>query len=334
MLFNFFPDAHQASELEKKMRLSLADSLIYISEASKSKLEFNFDLLFPIIKSIQEGTSFSSITSYIYSELVLAILRKDNQQAIDLLNQLCLLIPAASNITDPCRILSFSDSAHLPHQKIYLRAMNNDPTIFFNMEAPTDALAAEFEQRIKSGFKLMVKAIPDLADEFKVLVKDIVMVIGDDKAEYQFDGGSSYFLRGTLFLNANSHQNDILMIEVLAHESAHMLLYACASDEALVENSDNERYASPLRIDLRPMDGIYHATFVSARMHWAMEQLINSELLNQEDLQIALHARGQDYRNFWSGYEVIKEHGKLTKTGAIILESAAHYMRQSAGHFL
>lgn len=327
-LFSFFPNSQQASKLDKTIRLSLGDSLIHIAEQADSKLDFDFSLLQPLIRSIQNGARYPSTTFYIYSELVLAILRQDIKQAVDLLNQLCLQSPLPKEHSELCRVMSFSDPVHLPNQQIYLRAMNDDPNVNFYMGEPSVVLAEDFERRIKSGFKLMKKVIPELADEIKVLVSDIVMVIGDEKAKDQFDGGSSYFLWGALFLNASSHQNDILMIEVLAHESAHMLLYACASDEALVENPDNELFASPLRSDLRPMDGIYHATFVSARMHWAMQQLINSGFLNQEDLQIAIQAREQDNTNFWSGYEVIQQYGKLTKTGTMILDSAINYMRQ------
>ena len=326
-MFTFPPNTKNALALDKTIRLSLADSLIHISEQSESKLDFDFVRLLPLIKSIQAGARYPSITFFLYAELVLAILRQDNTQAVDLLNQLCKQIPLSDN-SDPFRVLSFSDPVHLPYQHMYQRAMNTDPTIDFYMGAPADELAQQFHQRIQSGYALMQKAIPELADEFKTLVSDIVMVVGDDQAQYQFDGGSSYFLWGALFLNASTKQNDVVVLEALAHESAHMLLYACASDEALVLNPDDELYASPLRRDLRPMDGIYHATFVSARMHWAMQRLIKSGILDEADFRIAIEARDADYANFWQGYETIQKNGKLTQTGSAIMNATLDYMRQ------
>lgn len=310
------------------MRLSLADSLVHISEQAESRLDFDFVRLLPLIKSIQMEARYPSITFFLYAELVLAILRQDHKEAIDLLNQLCVQTPLQSDNSKSFRVLSFSDPVHLPYQHLYLRAMNTDPHINFYMGAPTDAITEKFSKSIKSGYELMRTAIPELADEFKTLVSDIVMVVGDDKAKEQFDGGSSYFLWGTLFLNASSERNDVLMLEALAHESAHMLLFACARDEALVKNPDDELYASPLRLDLRPMDGIYHATFVSARMHWAMQRLVDSGMLTQADLQVAIRARDEDYKNFWQGYETIQKHAKLTNTGSAIMDAALDYMRQ------
>lgn len=327
-MFNFYPSPQQATELDKSIRLSLADSLIHISERAESKLDFDFARLLPLIQSIQAGARYPSITFFLYAELVLAILRQDNTQAVDLLNQLCRQIPLPIDNSEACRVLSFSDPVHLPYQHMYLRAMNTDPHINFYMGAPTDAIAEKFGKGIKSGYELMRLAIPELADEFNTLISDIVMVVGDDKAKDQFDGGSSYFLWGTLFLNASSEKNHVLMLEALAHESAHMLLFACASDEALVKNSDDDLYASPLRRDLRPMDGIYHATFVSARMHWAMQRLVHSGILNAVDLQIAIQARDEDYKNFWQGYKTIQEYGKLTSTGAAIMDATLDYIRQ------
>lgn len=326
-MFDFFPNFQQANELDKKIRLSLADSLIHIANQSESKLDFDFNRLLPIIKIIQSGARFPSSTFFIYAQLVLAIIKQEKVQAINFLNQLCLETPLSENDSEPCRILSFSDPVHLPNHSIYLAAMNADPNINFYMGAPAEELAQEFKHRIQSGYRLMKKIMPALAQEFQVLVSDIVVVVGDDKAAYQFDGGSSYFLWGALFLNANSHQNEVMMLEVLVHECAHILLYACASEEALVENPDDELYPSPLRHDPRPMDGIYHATFVSARMHWAMQQLIDSGYLRESDKKIAIQARNEDTKNFWLGYKVVSEHGRLTRTGQEIMNAAADYMR-------
>jgi hypothetical protein len=74
------------------------------------------------------------------------------------------------------------------------------------------------------------------------------------------------------------------------------------------------------------MDGIYHATFVSARMHWSMSRLMESDLLSDEGRVEALAARDADRKNFESGYEVISAHGDLSDTGARLMESARAYM--------
>jgi hypothetical protein len=78
------------------------------------------------------------------------------------------------------------------------------------------------------------------------------------------------------------------------------------------------------------MDGVYHATFVSARMHWTMSRVIDSGLLTGDELVAAEKSRAQDRRNFDSGYDTVKRHGRLTETGRLALDAAVSYMSAAA----
>ena len=91
-------------------------------------------------------------------------------------------------------------------------------------------------------------------------------------------------------------------------------------------NDDEALYMSPLREDPRPMDGIYHATFVSARMYWLLSQLIDSELLDAEERTEALQSLDRDRRNFEAGHTLVSKHGRLTETGTRIMASACDFM--------
>ncbi len=320
--FDFPPNGSQARALNWRMRLCLADSLEHIAEQAAGKLLFDFSVLEPLISGMRSGERYPCSTFATYAEIVLAICNGEQDLAVLLLNELALEQP----LTQPWRVLAIDDHVHVKNMARYLRFMNNDPDTKFYMGPPSADLAARFGQRVMAGYRLLASAAPELAAEFDELVSDVIMVVGDDKAKYQFDGGSSYLLWGGLFLNATSHDTEVAMAEVMAHESAHILLYACAADEALVENPDEELFASPLRRDLRPMDGIYHATFVSARMHWAMAQLIRSGLLDDAALVAAKAARLEDEKNFWAGHEVVNRHGQLTRTGSQVMQAALSYM--------
>ena len=47
------------------------------------------------------------------------------------------------------------------------------------------------------------------------------------------------------------------------------------------------------------MDGVYHATFVSARMHFAMQELLASGLLRGEETALAQEAAARDRGHFF-----------------------------------
>ena len=146
----------------------------------------------------------------------------------------------------------------------------------------------------------------------------------------QIDGGSHYQLWGALFLNAGFHSTDEAMAEVIAHESAHSLLFGLCTHETLVLNDDDEGYPSPLREDLRPMDGIYHATFVSARMHWAMNRLLEAGLVQPQRRDEIVKARDADRINFESGLSVVRKSGQLTPLGREVMAGAQRYMAQTS----
>lgn len=320
--FCFSPNPLQARALDQRMRLGLADSLQYIAEQSESVLRFDFSTLDAIISDMRSGARYPPSAFSLYADIVLAICNDLYDEATLLLEELAREKPLGR----AWRVLPLDAPEHVGNMSRYVRAMSGDSGARFFIGPPRGDAAERFQHRTLDGYRLMKLAMPELAAEFDELVADVIMVTGDAKAEYQFDGGSSYFLWGALFLNVTSHETEVAMVEVLAHESAHLLLYACAAEEALVTNSDEERYASPLRRDPRPMDGIYHATFVSARMHWAMTQLIESGLLSAAATAAAEEARTQDARNFWSGHDVVSRYGKLTRTGSRVMQSAADYM--------
>jgi HEXXH motif-containing protein len=322
MGFGFLPDAAQAKAFDRKVRRSLADSLEHIAGQARGQLPFDVASLEPVIARMRGGARYPCATFALYAEAVLAICEHDNELAAQLLERITLERP----LTQPWRVLPLDAPQHAPHAERYLRFMGSDPTIDFAMFPAPPAIAAPFTQRLLDARELIGQALPDFAGEFDALVSDVLLVVGDNRAPYQFDGGSSYLMWGGLFLNATSHDTLVGMVEVMAHECGHILLYACAADEALVENEDEEVFASPLRQDPRPMDGIYHATFVSARMHWAMSSLLASALLDEPSRLAAQNARDQDVENFWSGFEIVSRHGRLTATGREVMREAQAWM--------
>ncbi len=308
------------------MRLSLADSLAHIRDQVRGEIAFDEPALTGLVQAMRSGARFPLSTFGIYSELVLALLDADEpEQAQALLEQLVREKPVET-ATPGWRLNALDAPVHTPYQALYGRLMDSGVGASFKILPPPPDLATTYGERLVRSFDLMKHVMPDLAAEFNALVSDVLLVVGDSGAKYQFDGGSCYMLWGGLFLNATSHPDEVTMIEVMAHESAHMLLYACAADEALVDNNDDELFASPLRVDPRPMDGIYHATFVSARMHWAMSRLAESALVDEVAHAAAVKARDSDATNFWNGYAVVAQHGRLTATGQRVMASALDYM--------
>jgi HEXXH motif-containing protein len=111
------------------------------------------------------------------------------------------------------------------------------------------------------------------------------------------------------------------------HEAAHTLLTALAVEEPLVKNPRGARYRSPVRTDPRPMEGIYHATFVLARTCWFHRAAVANEGLPQVLRKQAEQAAGQDSRYFLDGFATLMAQAKLSGLGRALIDDAARFVR-------
>jgi HEXXH motif-containing protein len=208
--------------------------------------------------------------------------------------------------------------------------IDTDPTAPFALLPPDPALTGPFRARLAAAFALLERGDAELAAEMRALLREIVLAVGpDDGDSLIFDGASSFMLWGCIVLNAASHPTRLAMVEALAHESAHNLLFGFAADGALVSDGGDERYASPLRADARPLDGIYHATFVCARMHRALTRLLAEGVLDAAEASCARERLGVHAEAFAKGLEVVRQHARLTPMGVAALAGARAHMEEA-----
>ncbi|WP_284735686.1 aKG-HExxH-type peptide beta-hydroxylase [Dongia deserti] len=308
------------------MQNGLAESLCHIQERCVGKLPFDHAGVMRIVAEIQRGRRFPPSTFALYYDLVPALLGDDEATVLALFDALARERPVDASL----QVLGLDDPALRACRERYVRFMNSDPSCPFDFLPPAPEQIDAFNRQFDRACDLLRQASPKLLEEMRAIISQVILVMGSKGARMQFDGGSAYRLWGALFLNAERHQTRIELAEVLAHESGHSVLFGLSTEEVLVLNPDEELFDSPLRIEPRPMDGVFHATYVSARMHWAMSRLIASGLLTEEECAQAVKARAEDRRNFENGYAIVAAHARLTKTGRTAIESALSYMRQAA----
>lgn len=323
--FTFPPDASRARAIDRRMRLNHANSMAYLVKALREQLDVNLPEVEILIEACKRGAIYPPTTFGLYYEIATALLNDNYQQAMALFNELIQERPIASGVLNVVTLDKITPTSNLLR---YQRLMDTDLTVPFRIIPPPADEAYEIVAKFQSAFKRMQQAIPMLAEEFEAIIREVILVTGDKQNGYDFAGGSSYMLWGALFVNVSQHATDIALIEAMAHESAHSLLFGFTVDEVLVKNPVDECYASPLRDDPRPMDGIFHATFVSARMHWAMSKLIESSQLSHVEIELVAALREIDRNNFWSGYSTVRNFAKLTETGRKLMDSACGYMSQ------
>ncbi len=80
-----------------------------------------------------------------------------------------------------------------------------------------------------------------------------------------FSGVSCEMLWADLFINVASQPDELSMLAVIVSESTLSLLCVFTNDALYGLNDAGQRYASPFRDDVRPMDGICHIALERAR---------------------------------------------------------------------
>lgn len=322
MSFAFWPSADRARTVDETKHLDLADSLAHISDASCSAIPDVQVLLSPVVEKLRGGTRLSAQAFGDYFGLTEALLSDDFDAALVAAEHLANAQNRSSEMTVNHR--GAPENADM--DACIDRRLGNEASAF----APLPAQAApDFPDLLKDGLKLLDEGFPDLAGEIRAIVHQVVLAQAPQGAEMEFDGASHYQFWGLLLLNPKHQPSRLAVAEALAHEAGHSFLFGLTRTEPLVLNPDDARYSSPLRTDPRPMDGIYHATFVSARMKLAMETLSQSSFLTQDERETAKKAARLDHDNFYMGLETIHTDGLLTDTGTAIMASTEEWMASS-----
>jgi hypothetical protein len=322
-LHSFEPSAERVRFLDQRMRLRLAESLRYILEQGKGLLQVPRDQFQKFLDQL-ESRPVSPLAFSFYSDAVLAIEEDDIEGASRLLREMTSLPAHAGELI----ISELGDPRQGTAAGRYARFfIDSDDSVKFEIFPPPREAAANCRRLIKDAFDLMDAGDPELAAEIRALLREIVLAAGTLEAKAMtFDGASAFMLWGAIIINANQRSGELAMVQMLAHESSHNLLFGFSADESLVENSPEELFPSPLRMDPRPMDGIYHATFVTARMHRAVKGLIESRILSAAQKEIAEKDLIDNARLFASGIETVNRFAKLTPLGKSVMEGAKAYM--------
>jgi hypothetical protein len=196
--------------------------------------------------------------------------------------------------------------------------------------APLDS--QEFNRALSDltrALKLIEKGLPDFYQEMQASTREIILAKPSGLQKMTFGGVSSFALWGALCLNIEAHQDWRAYIPSLIHEYSHNILFAKAMHSPLVNNDPDARYFSPLRGAMRPMDGIYHAAFVSAREVLAATRLLQqADLLIEDDLGSYFQTvKAHSYQAFEDCVMCLDTDGQLTDLGLKILENTKNIMR-------
>jgi HEXXH motif-containing protein len=264
----------------------------------------------------------------LYSDLVEAIFSEDGPGFLSILNTLSEFDTEA---TEDVRAVTITDNdLGRGMANRFIRHLNDDPTTPIAVAPVSTEEFANGKERLAETCALLDSSSPELSGEIRRIVREVIFVESNPlPGKLTFHGASTFYLWGALFLNVRKHPDRVSMAEGLAHEAAHSLLLGYTLGAPLVDNDPSERFRSPLREDLRPMDGIVHATFVLARMHYCIERLLLSETLTSVERNQLEAAKIRRRNEYIDGLSIVTSHARFTASGEAIFAGAQEYMSRA-----
>lgn len=323
----FVPGSRDPKNLDSAMRNALADSLQYILSETGSEAAFDAQrtAMESALREIRSHRVKPGVFGRYY-KLVLALERGDLRNASVLFSE----IIALSNVSPTLRVLRFDEQTLGADKALYAELIDPSPHGVPLFDSPKDEQWARFSDNVSNALDIIQTADPDLAAEIRCLAVEIVAAAPLDLPDARsFGSASSFMLWGALIVNAKLFNNATGMLQTIVHEAAHQLLFAYSIEEPLVTNAFDERYVSPLRSDPRPMDGVFHATFVTARVHYAFSKIraVASRPRTRIDVP-DIDSRLDTLKDlYFGGFQTIEQHAKLTETGRRIIEESREYMK-------
>jgi len=306
------------------MRASLASSLSYLHSALGDRLDLAATDVEAAIANIGEHRVRPGVFGRYY-KLVFAVESGQFDKARALFREIMNL----ARDTPALSIAPFTDAALGEEKQLYTELIDPDAATQPWMAAPQscDGLGA----RVAGALELIEVADARLAGELRALIVEIVGAAPSHAPGARpFGSVSSLMLWGLVIVNLERYASAQALVEGLVHEAAHLLLFAHSVDGPLVTNAIEERYTSPLRSDPRPMDGVFHATFVSARMYYVTRRLREAATPALAIDTDRLGERLKLFRDlYFGGLETVQAHAKLTPSGRRIITESVDYMSEA-----
>ena len=180
-----------------------------------------------------------------------------------------------------------------------------------------------FEATVPAALELLSAVAPAWRAELDSLLVRIFGAMPTGGAGQAFAGASSRLVWGAVFVNIPRNDARVPLLATLCHEASHQLLFGLSLHVPLTLNPPEQRFVSPLRSDPRPMDGVYHATFVAARL-----SLLYALLRDHGDLTVAERALAASRvpemrRRFEQGRAMVDAEGDLSPLGRQLLDAAS-----------
>lgn len=329
--FTIYPHSAKAFNISKAYREKAFNSVYHIVKAlSKTACKDNSTIL----EKIKQIEFFSSSTSfYVLNTRLVKALKEDRSinNIITILNRFnAASIEEFINFEPNIINLNFYDWAIEFASNTTNDANEINGNDFSNMRPVNQEYFSINKEIVKQVLALLkTSTAHHFYDELIHYVSDIILFDGEG-----ITGGSSTRTMGAIYIrvpnleNIEQSENSkelsliglsplVYYLEQIIHETAHLHLDQLMEFDSIILNNPSEKFKSPIRKDLRPMRGVFHATFVLARL---VDLFRTLNIYPEKNESIKIKRLNTIYPALGNGIQTINEYAKLTEIGKVLVK--------------
>lgn len=304
-------------ELRTLYNAKLLSSFASLVESAENGLQTPFDVLKNRLRGIDSSRKLQPRVFAAYHALRTALEAQDIQQVNHTLEAIQQKI-SPPYVESGVTINTISSTGY--HAAIVRDIESKND--FGTMSLVSPHVINEYDTLVREAISCIQTYASAMGNDFDTLLANLLLFKGPEGGK-GLVGASDVRVFGEVYLRVNDlDQHPIVYIaEHLTHEVSHLYLHALMAFDPLILNSSEERYEAPIRPDLRPMFGIYHATFVLSRMVWVFSNIVQHQPEPHFTEALALFQK-----QFRKGFEVVTAHAKLTEAGRKIVDGYSQMM--------
>jgi HEXXH motif-containing protein len=323
MSWGFHPDAARAHALSAEVNERLISSLRYVFGEVGDHLGVDAGRFEAWIAALSQGARPDPLIHVLFHSIVVDVQAGELDAARLAAARMLTLGPAAEGLA----VLP-AGSGHSDARPVALFArfadIEEDNRLDFTALAG-DGVASSVAL-VEEGLALIRRNDPGLDGELRALLTEILLLGQGDAHLFATAALSCFQNWGALIVNPLTQRDVLDVIEALAHEATHLTLFALALDEPLLLNPPGLNHYSPLREALRSMDGVYHATIVSARVVRALLAQADADGVSADFRRLALERADTAARYFEDGADVVEREGMLSPLARTIFDDCKAYI--------
>jgi len=272
---------------------------------------------------IMDGAQFPDAAVFaLHGALLKAVLDHDMSKVPELFRILKDIGARVTNRPDNFRILSLSEnSMHRDDVLLLKNVFADDVGLTTDLKGPSASNEEQAKKLVNGALNTLSETAKDWFDEMLLLTNQVYFAVAASKEEVDFGGATVFDAFGSILVNPLGLHDLPTVLMTLIHESSHQQMFLFHLTDPVVLNDATAEFTSPLRRQPRPMEGIFHAMWVSARMVVAAQEVIESPQSPSWSKDLRKH-QASALAAFRDCEETVAEHAQLTKLGTELFQNA------------